>query len=367
MRNLKCTVSKHSFLGVILLTMLILSTCSPANPFPLSTPGAYDFGTKGGFTSLYSFVDTSRADREVGLMVWYPAKLPENAPASDYNVDAEPDYNGAPYPIILSSSKMASIFGSHLASHGFVVVGIKGLDSASRWGNWLIDYPLDILAALNYVASTPLKGLEGMIDAERAGVMGYSFDGYDALALSGARVDPEYYLSQCANASIMDPPPEEWWIKYICEMTGRWDEFVANAGTKITTSNDGLWQPMTDPRILAVMPMAPEGAWLFGERGLAAVNRSTLIIGATKDDMNFYDLEAAYIFEHLGTPDKSMISFIDEEHMMVEEYEPVVRMKHFATAFFGHYLQGKGEYAEYFSEKFVSKRDGLAWGVYMGE
>ena len=45
-----------------------------------------------------------------------------------------------------------------------------------------------------------LKGLEGMIDAEYAGVMGYSFDGYNALAMSGARVDPEFYLSQCANA-----------------------------------------------------------------------------------------------------------------------------------------------------------------------
>ena len=162
----------------------------------------------------------------------------------------------------------------------------------------------------------------------------------------------------------MDPIPPEWWIKYICEMTGQWDEFVANAGPAITTGEDGLWQPVTDPRILAVMPMAPEGAWLFGDRGLAAVNRPTLIIGATKDDMNYYDLEAAYIFEHLGTPDKAMISFIGEEHMMVESDEPVLRMKHFATAFFGYYLQGKEEYASYFSEKFVSRRDGLAWGVY---
>ena len=364
MRYSKLVISRHSILRAVILIVLMLSTCSPADPFPLSTPGEYGFGTKGGFTPLYTVVDATRADREIGLMIWYPAKLPENTPSNGYNVDAEPDYSGAPYPIILSSSKMASIFGSHLASHGFVVISVKGLDSSNRWGNWLIDYPLDILAALDYVASTPLEDLEGIYDAEHAGVMGYSFDGYDALALSGARIDPEYYLSQCKNASSMDPIPPEWWIKYICDMTGQWDEFVANAGTAITTGEDGLWQPMTDPRILAVMPMAPEGAWLFGDRGLAAVNRPTLIIGATKDDLNYYDLEAAYIFEHLGTPDKAMISFIGEEHMMVESDEPVLRMKHFATAFFGYYLQGKEEYASYFSEKFVSRRDGLAWGVY---
>ena len=42
-------------------------------------------------------------------MVWYPAKLTENAPPSDYNIDAEPDLSGAPYPLILSSAKVGSI------------------------------------------------------------------------------------------------------------------------------------------------------------------------------------------------------------------------------------------------------------------
>jgi predicted dienelactone hydrolase len=39
----------------------------------------------------------------------------------------------------------------------------------------------------------------GMVDAEHAGAIGYSFDGYNALALSGARIDPEHYLAQCPN------------------------------------------------------------------------------------------------------------------------------------------------------------------------
>jgi predicted dienelactone hydrolase len=96
--------------------------------------------------------------------------------------------------------------------------------------------------------------------------MGYSFDGYTSLALSGARVDPEFYLAKCAAAVPDDPAPEDWWIDYICNMEGGWEAFVSHAGSEITTSTDGLWQPITDERLLAVMPMAPEGAWLFGSR-----------------------------------------------------------------------------------------------------
>lgn len=346
------------------LVVLALTACDLANPFPLSKPGAYDFGT----LLNQRFKDPSRADRAVGLTVWYPAILPEeDAAPSEYNFNADPDLSGAPYPLILSSAKVGYIFGPHLASYGFVVVGVTGLDASFSWGAWLVNDPLDLLFALNQAASEGLPGLEGMIDADHAGAMGYSFDGYNSLALSGARVDPEFYQAQCAGADTMDPAPPEWWVNYNCEMGLSWDEFAALAGPAITVSDDGLWQPMTDDRILAVMPMAPEGAWLFGERGLAAVDRPTLIIGATADDINPYDLEATFIYEHLGTPDKAMISFIGEEHSMVESDEPVVRMKHFAAAFFGYHLQGNQDYLEYFSEEYVSRRSGLAWGVYSGE
>jgi hypothetical protein len=58
-----------------------------------------------------------------------------------------------------------------------------------------------------------------------------------------------------------------------------------------------------------------------------------------------------------------MISFIGKGHMMVFDTEQANRMKHFATAFFGYYLQERDEYAIYFSEDFVTRYDDLAWGV----
>jgi predicted dienelactone hydrolase len=367
-------------LGTLGVVLLLLFACNPATvtspdatatatvvtqepaSFPLSEPGPYHTVIR-----TYEFADASRDGRKVGITVWYPAVRPASSTGSSPTRDANPDASGAPYPPILSSAKVGNIFASHLASHGFVVAGISRMDSADRWSLWLIDYPLDIAFALDQIASNSLGGLEGMIDADHAGTMGYSFDGYNALALSGARIDPEFYLAQCAEAPMMKPALPAWWIEYICDMAGEWEEFVTHAGNAITSSDDGLWQPMADERIRAVMPMAPEGAWLFGERGLAAVNRPTLIIGATRDDINIYDLEAVYIFEHLGTPDRAMISFVGEGHMMIYEASQVARMKHFATAFFGYYLQGRDGYGGYFSEDFVAQHDELAWGVYTGE
>ena len=88
-------------------------------------------------------------------------------------------------------------------------MGVNYIDTYDPWDQNLIDQPLDILFALDQVAAHPPEGLEGMIDAERAGVMGYSFDGYNALAMSGARVDPQNYLDRCANPASVQPAVSE--------------------------------------------------------------------------------------------------------------------------------------------------------------
>jgi predicted dienelactone hydrolase len=340
-------------------SLLTIDATQDAASYPLSARGPYDTGRRS-----YSFVDVNRQSRKVNIIVWYPAIKPAGSTSPLPLEGAEPDHEGALYPLILSSTKLANYFADHLASYGFVVAGINNQDSSQHWGTWLIDYPLDIVFALDQIASTSLEGLERMIDSEHAGAMGYSFDGYTSLALSGARIDPQFYQAQCAAASTLQPALEEWWIDYICNMDGGWENFVSLAGEAITTSGDGLWQPLTDERIRAAMPMAPEGAWIFGEKGLAAVDRPTLIIDGTADDINFYDLEASYIFDHLVTPDKTMISFIGQDHMMIYNPTMVTRMAHFATAFFGYYLQEKNDYAQYFSKEFVTQHNDLAWGIY---
>ena len=117
---------------------------------------------------------------------------------------------------------------------------------------------------------------------------------------------------------------------------------------------------MTDQRIRAVMPMAAEGWWLFGPRGLAAVDRPTLMLAGTKDEL--YP-ENPLIYERLGAPDKAMISFLNQ----VFDPEMAARMAHFAVAFFGHHLQRREDLAPYYSEAFVARHGDLAWGAHPGE
>jgi predicted dienelactone hydrolase len=347
---------------VLMVCGMLLASCALNDPFPLSKSGPYQYGQLNLLKTdeRYIFNDAKREDRKVGITIWYPAILADGTK----HINAEADESGAPYPMILCSAKLGGYFGAHMASQGFIVIGINGQDSTDHWGKWMLDYPRDMLFILNQISSTPLKGLEGKIDTDKVGSLGYSFDGFTALTLGGARIDPGFYQTQCATTATMNPKPADWWVDYICNMTGGWEAFVANAGSTLMTSTDGLWQPMTDERIKAVMPMAPEGAWLYGEKGLAAVDRPTLILDGTADDINYYDREAVYIFEHLGTNDKILISFIDKGHMMIYYEEPVLQMRHLATAFFGYYLQDKTEYQDYLTEKAINNTKILAWGVY---
>jgi predicted dienelactone hydrolase len=328
-------------------------------PLPLSEPGPYHTGM-----TTYTFTDTSRDDREVGITVWYPAILPVDSTGNSPARDASPDSSGAPYPLILSSTKVAKQFAPYLVSHGFTWASVDGIDTYLKMNEQMVEQPLDILFALNQVASNPPQGLEGMVDADHAGAIGYSFDGYNTLALSGARIDPEHYLAQCPDPDPITEAILSGLSAFDCTPALAWDTFTAHAGEAITTGEDGLWQPMTDKRIRAVMPMAGEGWWLFGERGLATVDRPTLIIVATDD--NLYP-ENTLIYEHLGTPDKTLISFIGSDHMMVYDPWMVARMAHFAVAFFGYHLQEREDLAWYFSEGFIAQDDDLAWGVYQSK
>lgn len=340
-----------------------LQPAATPNPFQLAEPGPYFVGVRE-----YQLVDESRNGRKIGIMVKYPALKQTDATGKVIVRDAVPDPSAAPYAVVITSPNSGGIiFRSHLASHGLAMVTVDypALYDVDYWDVQTIDHPLDILFVLDRLAIAPPAGLEGVLDTNHVGVAGYSSDGDKALVLSGARIDPENFLSQCSAARADHPPSLDLFVGWVCTLAVKWDFFASHAGEAITRSDDGLWQPITDERIRAVMPMGAAGAWLFGERGLAEVDRPTFIIAGTRDDIIPYALEPAFIFEHLGTHDKYMVSLIGQGHMLVTSAKQVARINHFATAFFGYYLQGKSVYLEYFSEGFVSQFSDLAWGVYV--
>jgi hypothetical protein len=317
--------------------------------------------------SLPTLPDLARDDRPVSIRIWYPAvqpSVPTTSPApvgaTGFVENAPPDSSGGPYPVILSSSKVATIFAPYLVSHGLAWVSVDGLDWYPKMSLEMIDQPLDILFALDNVASGPPDGLEGMLDTDHAGVIGYSFDGYNALAMSGARIDSSYYLGSCPAGDAMAGLSGGHLSAYDCAPALVWDEYVERAGDAIAPGEDGLWQPLSDQRIRAAMPMAVEGWWLFGERGLAAVDRPVLMLAATQDTLY---RENVVIYDHLGTSDKAFISFVGPDHMMIYDQRMVERMAHFATAFFGYHLAGLEELMPLFSEDFVAGHEDLAWGT----
>jgi predicted dienelactone hydrolase len=105
----------------------------------------------------------------------------------------------------------------------------------------LIQQPLDITFALNEVATNPPEGLGRMFDFDHAGAIGYSFDGYNALALSRVRVDPRFYLGLCKDP-VQTIQNSSYWFdgSYHCPPAQGWDQYVAAAGERAEQGQDGL-------------------------------------------------------------------------------------------------------------------------------
>lgn len=331
--------------------------------FPLAEPGPYLAGN-----TRIELVDETRGSRKIAVTIWYPALKNPDDFGRQISRNAPPDMTAAPYPLILIEPNSGELLmQQHLVSHGFVMAIVRFPTDYENWDLGVVDHPRDMVFALQQIAANPPAGLEGVIDADQVGVTGYSWGGFYALALSGVRIDPEYYLAACEKAPNSEPLLEDWYLDYSCGLAKKWDEFEAHVGEEITAGEDGLWQPITDPRIRAVLPMAPDGAWLYGERGLAAADRPVLLIAPAEDELVPIQIETKFIFEHLKTPDLALISFLGKKHMMVFEEESAARMRHFAAAYFGYHLQGREDYKDLFSEEFVGRFPDLAWGIAAGE
>ncbi|MEE4193749.1 MAG: hypothetical protein V2J07_00990 [Anaerolineae bacterium] len=340
-------------------TITIPTATKKPNPFPLADPGPY-YTSKQTIT----YMDETHSGREIEVTLYYPAVRENDANGQLIRFEANPDMSGAPYPLVMTGDASGKvIFREHLASHGFVMAIVGFSDEYNDYIDQVVDYPRDFLFVLDQLTSNPPDNLVAVIDTDQVGVAGYSGDGFVSLALSGVRIDPEYYLSFCMQISSIEPKVSDWYIDYSCSLASNWDELVGIAGEEMTTSSDGLWQPLIDERIRAVMPMAPDGAWLYGELGLAAADLPMLIIAPTEDEYVPYQLETRFIFEHAGSPELFMISFVGRGHGMPYDTEQANRMRHFTIAFMGTYLQGREDYRTYFSEDFVTQFDDLAWGM----
>lgn len=332
------------------------------------------------------------AARTLPLEVWYPATLASGvAPRGTYTAlvrdgrtrvtlhgravrDAAPAAGSFPL-VILShghpgSRYLMSHLGENLASKGYVVVSIDHTDSTYEgeplFASTLYNRPFDQLFVLNEVArlAAPRSGsfLSGHADVSRTGIVGYSMGGYGVVNVIGGGYSD-------AVAALSDGPP---------------NGLLRDRGA----SNPAL-RTSLDPRIKAAIAIGPwgmqRGYWdLDGLKGIAT---PVLFVAGSADDVSGYEKGTRAIFEGAVNADRYLLTFMDANHNAAAPYPPPIEsisgpataafahhadpvwdtvrtnniLQHFATAYFGRYLQGEAALRSYF--EVVPRGRDAVWAI----
>lgn len=322
---------------------------------------------------------TAFADRSLTLEVWYPAQVAAGtAPAGTYSAllrdgrtratlhgravrDAVPAAGAFPL-VILShghpgSRYLMSHLGENLASKGYVVVSIDHTDSTYEgeplFASTLYHRPFDQVFVLNEIARLSASGsghfLSAHVDVQRTGIVGYSMGGYGVVNTIGGG------YSDAAVASPGGPP----------------NRLLGDRG-----ASNPAYRTSRDPRIKAAIAIGPWGMQrgYWDAEGLKGISTPVLFVAGSADDVSGYEQGTRAIFEGAVNADRYLLTFIDAGHNAAAPYPApaesfdgsaaaafahhadavwdTVRMnnvlQHFATAYFGRYLQGDAALQSYF-------------------
>ena len=171
-----------------------------------------------------------------------------------------------------------------LARKGFVVVAVlhpgDNYKDHSRLGTVsnLYGRPIQISQAITAALAEPM--LSPFVDIDQIGVIGYSAGGETALILAGAKPDFDRLRRYCQER------PED---RDACTTKG-----------ELVVDRDDL-QPQADPRIHALMLMAPLSL-MFGRQTLADVRVPVLLYSGDGDKLVAVDKNAAALARKLPQP-----------------------------------------------------------------
>lgn len=327
--------------------------------------------SRGGETAYY--------DRGLTVEVWYPAQLGNGQTAGgQYRAitrnpeitatlngravrDAEPNTRDARYPLLIISHGypgnryLLSHLGENLASKGYVVASIDHTESTyddqQPFPSTLYNRPLDQRFVLNTMADLAEDSdsfLNGLLDANTTGIVGYSMGGYGLVNNLGGGYKDEMATSFTA-------PPNGLLAEH--------------------TTGNPEYRENLDSRIKAGFAIAPWGmnSGFWGAEDLAGIEVPTFYLAGDADTTAGYENGTRAIFENAVNSDRYLLTFKNAGHSAgapipvpveimnsesktgASHYTDSVWdtalmnniMDHFATAFFDHLLKGEDSRLSY--------------------
>ena len=324
--------------------------------------------------------DATYTDRRLTVEVWYPALLADNQqPGGVYTTatrntvitatlhgkavrDAEPMRATGSLPLVILSHGypgnryLMSHLGENLASKGYVVASIDHRDSTytdqKAAGGALYNQPLDqvfVLEQLVAMSGARHGFAAGLVDAERIGIVGYSFGGLALLNNLGAGFSEAAISSEAAPANRL-----------------AYRHAAANPE----------YRKNLDPRIKAAIAVAPWGmaSGVWDPAALADIRVPVLFMTGSADETSGYEQGVRALFESATHSDRYLLTYENAGHNAIapiplpveilqtaeqigaSHYTDAVWdsvrsanvMNHFATAFFDLHLRGDRSRQKYF-------------------
>ena len=303
---------------------------------PYALHGPYWVGTMGLSHTLPS-------NRRAPVQLWYPALNPTGVEeVISYEIipgqgdllvlshaieQAAPDVEHGPYPLVVfahgfNDIRLASTYlAEHLASWGFVVIAI---DYADNWFTQdqpglflagLYTRPKEISSQLDFAAELSASGgqLEGMIDPELAAIVGHSWGGTNALTLAGGQLDLEWYSRFAAeHPEFCIAPPEAGGGDDCAEILDHQQRLADLAD--LENIPEGLWPAWNDPRVDAIVGLAPYGT-LFSSQGLQGVKVPTMLtVGTTDRWLGNPEAAVLRVYPDLASAEKFLVVLEGADH-----------------------------------------------------
>ena len=332
-------------------------------------------------------------DRPLAVEVWYPAAdgatgdtafkayLRDGTTEVTLNGQAMRDADpaaGAAYPLVIVSHGypgnrfLMSHLAENIASKGYVVAAIDHTDSTYRtkaaFGSTLVNRSLDQLFVLDEMARLSAEDgsfLNGLVNADTAGIVGYSMGGYGAIITSGGGV------TEASVAYSWGGP---------------------HGTLAIHQAGSDTHNALPDPRIKTAVAIGPWGmnTGFWNAEGLSGIKIPMLFMAGSQDMTSLYEKGVRAIWENASNTNRSLLTFENAGHNAAapipapaESYrhdealgynvsghytDPVwdqARMnniaQHFVTAWMDNHLKGDATAGEYL-ELVENSNDGV-WSM----